>query len=224
MTRSTNVLFGVLLAVGLLAVLAPRAALATLTPPIEGGTRTLEDVGGSFLDGSSSRSGPSTGTQDQQFEAVLDMQAAGLVPPQALSAAAWLELAFVVMGWLALTWLVFYAVWRVRWNENPFLAVRVAYTISVPFALAYLLLFFWPRYFSYVLPSSLSYVPYAVAGVIVIALLLIVWTSYQSRVDDRGQEPVEPYGPDPTGFDAYDDVGDDDAIDDDYLTDEDARL
>lgn len=224
MTRRMNVLLGVLLVAGLLAMLGPRAAPVPLPSPIAGATRSLAAASGSLFDASTSRPGLTPGTKGQQSEPVLDVQVASLVPPQALSAAAWLELAFVVVGWLALTWLVFFVLWRVTWYENPFLAVRVAYTISVPFALAYLLLLFWPRYFSYVLPSNLSYVPYAVAGVIAILLLLIVWASHQSRVDDREKEPVEPYAPNPTGFDEYDDVGDDDTIDDDYLTDEDARL
>jgi len=105
----------------------------------------------------------------------------------ALGFATWLELALVIISWLTITWLFFFVLWRVLMPANPFLAVRLAYTLSVLAALTYLALVFWPKFFTYALPEEVSYVPYVAAGVIAVIMMIVVWASYRSQTDlDEG--------------------------------------
>lgn len=129
--------------------------------------------------------------------APLDPQPAPALPPgvtevrsplaDALGFATWLELALVIVSWLTLTWLFFFLLWRVLMPANPFLAVRLAYSLSVLAALAYLTFVFWPKFFEVVVPDEVSYLHYVVAGVIAVIVMIVLWASYRTQTDaDEG--------------------------------------
>lgn len=99
----------------------------------------------------------------------------------ALDVATWLELGFVVVGWIAVTWLLFFVLWRLFLAGNPFLAVRIAYSISVVAALSYLALVFWPREFGAAVDSRYAYVPYVVAGVLALLVIVAIWANYRTE-------------------------------------------
>jgi hypothetical protein len=102
----------------------------------------------------------------------------------ALGVATWVELVLVLVSWVTLTWVFFFFFWRVFMSGNPFLAVRLAYSISVVAVLAYLALVFWPKFFAYALPADFGYVPYVTAGVLAALMMIGLWTSYRSEVDE----------------------------------------
>lgn len=97
-----------------------------------------------------------------------------------ISAAALVELVVLVVGWLAATWVLFFGVWRLFLPDNPFLAARVAYSVSVPAALLYLALVYWPKYLPEVLPRQYAFIP-IVGGIVVAGVVIImVWANYRN--------------------------------------------
>jgi hypothetical protein len=102
----------------------------------------------------------------------------------ALGVATWIELGLVLVSWVAITWVFFFFFWRTFMAANPFLAVRLAYSISVVAVLAYLALVFWPKFFAFALPDDFGYLPYVAAGVLAILVMIGIWTSYRTEVDE----------------------------------------
>ena len=179
---------------GVLAVLRDTSATAPLdqatmaqSPPAAGPEPSVPVPDGAL-------EGPVVG-DDEVTPAAVDPPTTGVATAtevrsplaDALGFATWLELVLVIISWLTLTWLIFFVLWRLLMPANPFLAVRAAYTVSVLIALAYLALVFWPKFFEYVVPEEISYVPYVAAGVLAVIVMIVIWASYRTQADaDEG--------------------------------------